>query len=42
VKRAIQFGSRIAKVSQPNQGEGGRRRKIKGADAITLSLLPAP
>jgi hypothetical protein len=37
VKRAIQFGSRIAKVSQPNQIEGGRR-KIKGADAITLSL----
>jgi hypothetical protein len=37
VKRAIQFGSRIAKVSHPNQSEGGRR-KIKGADAITLSL----
>lgn len=42
VKRAIQFGSRIAKVSHPNQSEGGRR-KIKGADAITLSLrAPQP
>jgi hypothetical protein len=38
VKRAIQFGSRIAKVSQPTPGEGGRRRKVKGADAITLTF----
>lgn len=36
VKRAIQFGSRIAKVSQAEADGEGKKRKIKRADGVNL------